>query len=155
MGSIRPRIDHRWHAPASPDTWYLWWWYIHPGLYLPVGILQTEIEKGRNRSRCWSGKANCSDQADRRCTRLFAEILTGKAKSTPFLLIFYWHKRKSTYGILRKCFIFKWEQQGSNLWPSACKADALNQLSYAPNDLFFNSLAQSKSADFVEKGVQI
>ena len=25
-----------------------------------------------------------------------------------------------------------WEQRDSNPWPSACKADALNQLSYAP-----------------------
>jgi hypothetical protein len=26
-----------------------------------------------------------------------------------------------------------WEHTGSNRGPSACKADALNQLSYAPN----------------------
>ena len=30
-----------------------------------------------------------------------------------------------------KCFL-KWEQRESNPRPSACKADALNQLSYAP-----------------------
>jgi hypothetical protein len=28
---------------------------------------------------------------------------------------------------------FLWEHTGSNRGPSACKADALNQLSYAPN----------------------
>jgi hypothetical protein len=31
--------------------------------------------------------------------------------------------------------IIKWEHTGSNRGPSACKADALNQLSYAPNAL--------------------
>lgn len=30
------------------------------------------------------------------------------------------------------CLIIKWEHTGSNRGPSACKADALNQLSYAP-----------------------
>ena len=28
--------------------------------------------------------------------------------------------------------VLKWEQRDSNPRPSACKADALNQLSYAP-----------------------
>ncbi len=28
--------------------------------------------------------------------------------------------------------LFLWEHTGSNRGPSACKADALNQLSYAP-----------------------
>ena len=28
---------------------------------------------------------------------------------------------------------FLWEHTGSNRGPSACKADALNQLSYAPS----------------------
>ena len=30
------------------------------------------------------------------------------------------------------CFFILWEHTGSNRGPSACKADALNQLSYAP-----------------------
>ena len=30
---------------------------------------------------------------------------------------------------------FLWEHTGSNRGPSACKADALNQLSYAPDIL--------------------
>ena len=34
-----------------------------------------------------------------------------------------------------KCFL-KWEQRESNPRPSACKADALNQLSYAPKRFF-------------------
>ena len=29
--------------------------------------------------------------------------------------------------------VSEWEHTGSNRGPSACKADALNQLSYAPN----------------------
>ena len=32
----------------------------------------------------------------------------------------------------QKCEASKWEHTGSNRGPSACKADALNQLSYAP-----------------------
>jgi hypothetical protein len=32
----------------------------------------------------------------------------------------------------RETFIGPWEHTGSNRGPSACKADALNQLSYAP-----------------------
>gem|GEM_PF-5926778 len=32
--------------------------------------------------------------------------------------------------------IIMWEYTGSNRGPSACKADALNQLSYTPNILF-------------------
>ena len=31
---------------------------------------------------------------------------------------------------------FLWEQRESNPRPSACKADALNQLSYAPKHIF-------------------
>jgi hypothetical protein len=31
---------------------------------------------------------------------------------------------------------YLWEYTGSNRGPSACKADALNQLSYTPNILF-------------------
>ncbi len=31
-----------------------------------------------------------------------------------------------------KSLFTKWEHTGSNRGPSACKADALNQLSYAP-----------------------
>jgi hypothetical protein len=33
---------------------------------------------------------------------------------------------------LLETFIRPWEHTGSNRGPSACKADALNQLSYAP-----------------------
>ena len=33
---------------------------------------------------------------------------------------------------------FQWEQRESNPRPSACKADALNQLSYAPKLLLLN-----------------
>ncbi len=39
------------------------------------------------------------------------------------------HKIKTPRKITR-CFL--WEHTGSNRGPSACKADALNQLSYAP-----------------------
>ena len=45
----------------------------------------------------------------------------------------------------RNCFRW-WEQRESNPRPSACKADALNQLSYAPVFRFFFHIAAS---DFV------
>ena len=45
----------------------------------------------------------------------------------------------------RNCFLW-WEQRESNPRPSACKADALNQLSYAPVFRFFFHIAAS---DFV------
>ena len=43
------------------------------------------------------------------------------------------NKEKSPFQISEKVISFKWwEQRESNPRPSACKADALNQLSYAP-----------------------
>ena len=39
---------------------------------------------------------------------------------------------KNDYKYLHSRLITKWEHTGSNRGPSACKADALNQLSYAP-----------------------
>ena len=43
------------------------------------------------------------------------------------------YNKKATYVVKRhKWLIIKWEHTGSNRGPSACKADALNQLSYAP-----------------------
>ena len=41
------------------------------------------------------------------------------------------NKEKSLAFMLQG-FFFRWEQRESNPRPSACKADALNQLSYAP-----------------------
>ncbi len=41
-----------------------------------------------------------------------------------------------------------WEHTGSNRGPSACKADALNQLSYAPNiflELLFTSFCKGSA----------
>ena len=38
--------------------------------------------------------------------------------------------------------IFLWEQTESNRRPSACKADALNQLSYAPEHPLFKGIAK-------------
>ena len=40
--------------------------------------------------------------------------------------------KKQLHFLMCNCLIFKWEHTGSNRGPSACKADALNQLSYAP-----------------------
>ena len=37
---------------------------------------------------------------------------------------------KKAFPLIEKAFL--WEQRESNPRPSACKADALNQLSYAP-----------------------
>ena len=45
---------------------------------------------------------------------------------------------------------FWWEQRESNPRPSACKADALNQLSYAPFSCFFCPVA---ALDFVRRSV--
>ena len=54
------------------------------------------------------------------------------------------NKEKSLAFMLQG-FFFRWEQRESNPRPSACKADALNQLSYAPKlsvkDYFRNGTA--------------
>ncbi len=39
--------------------------------------------------------------------------------------------------------IIEWEYTGSNRGPSACKADALNQLSYTPN-IFISILSSNR-----------
>ena len=44
-------------------------------------------------------------------------------------------KRKKHLGNSEVLFL-EWEQRESNPRPSACKADALNQLSYAPKRFF-------------------
>ena len=44
-----------------------------------------------------------------------------------------------------RCCQILWEQRGSNPRPSACKADALNQLSYAPD--FLSLSAQKGTAN--------
>ena len=79
------------------------------------------------------------------------------------------YKRKSPFHITGKVISCKWwEQRESNPRPSACKADALNQLSYAPVSFLFadncvrlrifsrtlpqgNSLLQSLSSLFSTK----
>ena len=40
--------------------------------------------------------------------------------------------KEKSLALCCKTFFFQWEQRESNPRPSACKADALNQLSYAP-----------------------
>ena len=42
--------------------------------------------------------------------------------------VYFGHKKSHFRGFSK----FLWEHTGSNRGPSACKADALNQLSYAP-----------------------
>ena len=42
------------------------------------------------------------------------------------------HYSKILKAALGAAFSYLWEHTGSNRGPSACKADALNQLSYAP-----------------------
>ena len=44
-------------------------------------------------------------------------------------------KRKRVSVLAETLVCIEWEHTGSNRGPSACKADALNQLSYAPNIL--------------------
>jgi hypothetical protein len=41
-------------------------------------------------------------------------------------------KKKRVSVLAETLVIIVWEHTGSNRGPSACKADALNQLSYAP-----------------------
>jgi hypothetical protein len=43
-----------------------------------------------------------------------------------------YYKTKKKRFISETLFFILWEHTGSNRGPSACKADALNQLSYAP-----------------------
>lgn len=44
-----------------------------------------------------------------------------------------------------------WEQRDSNPRPSACKADALNQLSYAPSNLDCKYTSNFQSAKYFQK----
>ena len=55
-----------------------------------------------------------------------------------------------------KPFTVLWEHTGSNRGPSACKADALNQLSYAPF-LFWDGKDKGKmfSTKFFQKLIQL
>ena len=48
---------------------------------------------------------------------------------------------KKAFPLIEKAFL--WEQRESNPRPSACKADALNQLSYAPFSCFFCPITAS------------
>jgi hypothetical protein len=42
--------------------------------------------------------------------------------------------KKERVSVFTETLVFtEWEHTGSNRGPSACKADALNQLSYAPS----------------------
>ena len=45
--------------------------------------------------------------------------------------------------------LFLWEQRESNPRPSACKADALNQLSYAPSNRTANIRTNFDSANII------
>ena len=47
---------------------------------------------------------------------------------------------------------YKWEHMDSNQGPSACKADALNQLSYAPNILMNGWRFSAKDPPDVKSG---
>ena len=47
------------------------------------------------------------------------------------------NNKKGFQTISLKPLILLWEHMDSNQGPSACKADALNQLSYAPNIVVF------------------
>ena len=51
---------------------------------------------------------------------------------------------------------YLWEHTGSNRGPSACKADALNQLSYAPS-LFWDCKDKGKmfSAKFFQEVIEL
>ena len=53
--------------------------------------------------------------------------------------------------------VIVWEYTGSNRGPSACKADALNQLSYTPNffvSMYSSNRGPSRHACFLRKRVR-
>ena len=60
-----------------------------------------------------------------------AEVINSKDKPAPDLTR-SWQKNKKGSSFTETLVVIEWEHTGSNRGPSACKADALNQLSYAP-----------------------
>ena len=81
-------------------------------------------------------------------------ILVPEVRDTDSWFIAFLQKTKAPSQFLRRCLI-QWEQRESNPRPSACKADALNQLSYAPEKELFlskrtaNIRPFSESANFI------
>ena len=67
-------------------------------------------------------------RSDVRGKRFSAHVARKRMKSVP-------NELKKAPRITEMLFL-EWEQRESNPRPSACKADALNQLSYAPKHIF-------------------
>ena len=67
-------------------------------------------------------------ESDVRRKRFSAHVAMKRMKSVP-------NELKKAPRITEMLFL-EWEQRESNPRPSACKADALNQLSYAPKHIF-------------------
>ena len=83
-----------------------------------------------------------------RSMRPFAPFLQPKAEHRPYVICDPGREMKKPYSSFCKAFV--WEQRESNPRPSACKADALNQLSYAPFSCFFCPMA---ALDFARRSV--
>ena len=67
-------------------------------------------------------------ESDVRRKRFSAHVAMKRMKSVP-------DEQEKHLGNSEMLFL-EWEQRESNPRPSACKADALNQLSYAPKHIF-------------------
>ena len=67
-------------------------------------------------------------ESDVRRKRFSAHVAMKRMKSVPD------EKNKAPRN--PEVLFLEWEQRESNPRPSACKADALNQLSYAPKHIF-------------------
>ena len=110
------------------------------------------------KNRLWKSSVVCVMRYDVKCHAYMAHTSLDYSRNS---------KKKTPLYIVERRF-FWWEQRESNPRPSACKADALNQLSYAPVSFLFadycvrlrifsrslpqgNSLLQSLSSLFSTK----
>ena len=74
------------------------------------------------KNRLWKSSVVCVMRYDVKCHAYMAHTSLDYSRNS---------KKKTPLYIVERRF-FWWEQRESNPRPSACKADALNQLSYAP-----------------------
>ena len=74
------------------------------------------------------------------------EIIKG-SRQTTHVLANSLHAKKEEVTIFVVTSFSVWEHRDSNPGPSACKADALNQLSYTPNLMFRNHLPDCECKD--------
>ena len=111
----------------------------NPVHYNKTRFITIKIPVQLNGVLLFCGSTTCPEVSGRVRTADSPDYKSGFSKPTehPFTLFF----NKKPRSVKRGTFIL-WEHTGSNRGPSACKADALNQLSYAP--LFFSELLQKE-----------